>query len=291
MHKYIKAIGFHDLTLEKEVNMLLEDVKNNCSSVKKSPLEESLELYEFSKEYGDGIGISTYYQIDSDGHSQREYYVPYFKGTGITSYSDIIVEHRSDREAYIGICEDSRIGVSMIFHLQNCMEYLQEMEMGQIPKRSTSLTLSGLAVSGTILLPIMKNQEQIDEKKEESRNRMMLLSAAREGNTDAIESLTLDDLDIYTQVSQRIRNEDIYSIVDTYLMPYGVECDQYSIMGEILDLNYCTNELTGKEVCKMTLDVNELKFDVCVPTEKLTGEPAIGRRLKANIWMQGYINF
>ena len=291
MHKYIKAIGFHELTLEKEVNMILEDVKNNYTTCKKSFLEDSLDFYEFSKEYGDGIGISSYYQIDSDEHQHREYYVPYFKGSGVTSYADIIVEHRSDREAYIGICEDSRVGVSLIFHLQNCMDYIQEMEHGQIPKRSTSLTLSGLADRGTVLLPIMKNQEQVNEKKEESRNRMMLLSAAREGNTEAIESLTLDDIDIYSEVSQRIRNEDIYSIVDTYLMPYGVECDQYSIMGEILDINYCTNEITGKEIYKLTLDVNELKFDVCIPVDNITGEPAIGRRLKTNIWMQGYINF
>ena len=291
MHKYIKAIGFHDLKLEKEVNMILEDVKNNFTSCKKAYIEDSMFFYEFSKEYGDGIGISSYYQIDSDDYQQREYYVPYFKGSGITSYSDIIVEHRSDKEAYIGICEDSRVGVSLIFHLQNCMEYLEEIERGQIPKRSTSLTLSGLATEGTVLLPVMKNQEQVNEKKEESRNRMMLLSAAREGNTEAIESLTLDDIDIYSEVSQRIRNEDIYSIVDTYLMPYGVECDQYSIMGEILDINYCTNEITGKEICKLTLDVNELKFDICIPGDKITGEPAIGRRLKTNIWMQGYINF
>ena len=45
-----------------------------------------------------------------------------------------------------------------------------------------------------------------------------------------MESLTMEDIDIYTMISRRIRHEDVYSIVDSYLMPYGIECDQYNLM-------------------------------------------------------------
>ena len=71
-------------------------------------------------------------------------------------------------------------------------------------------------------------------EKEASDNRKMLLNAARNGDQTAIETLTLDDIDTYSKVSRRLANEDVFSIVDTYFMPYGVECDLYSIMGEIL---------------------------------------------------------
>ena len=107
----------------------------------------------------------------------------------------------------------------------------------------------------------------------------------------AIETLTLDDIDIYSQVSRRLVNEDVFSIVDTYFMPYGIECDLYSIMGEILAVRKRKNTLTGVEVYQMKLNVNELQFDVCVPTESVMGEPEIGRRYKGTIWLQGYINF
>ena len=60
----------------------------------------------------------------------------------------------------------------------------------------------------------------------------MLLNAARSGDQTAIETLTLDDIDMYSQVSRRLANEDVFSIVDTYFMPYGIECDLYSIMGK-----------------------------------------------------------
>lgn len=52
------------------------------------------------------------------------------------------------------------------------------------------------------------------------------------------------------------------SIVDTYIMPYGVECDQYSILGEILEYRKVVNQITGVELYQMRLDVNELIFDV-----------------------------
>lgn len=65
--------------------------------------------------------------------------------------------------------------------------------------------------------------------------RNQLIEAARRGDEDAIESLTLEDMDTYTTISRRIQKEDVFSLVDTYFMPYGVECDQYSVLGEITE--------------------------------------------------------
>ena len=126
---------------------------------------------------------------------------------------------------------------------------------------------------------------------EASDNRRNLLSAARNGDQTAIETLTLDDIDIYSQVSRRLLHEDVFTIVDTYFMPYGVECDIYSIMGEILDVIEIENQVTKEKIYQLRLDVNELQFDVCVPKSEVLGEPGIGRRFKGTIWLQGEINF
>ncbi|MBQ3907312.1 MAG: DUF3881 family protein, partial [Lachnospiraceae bacterium] len=89
----------------------------------------------------------------------------------------------------------------------------------------------------------------------------------------------------------RIRNEDVFSIVDTFFMPYGMECDQYSVMGEIVGMRKVKNSLTGEEVYVLTICSNELTFDVCINIIDLLGEPQVGRRFKGNIWLQGFINF
>ena len=117
------------------------------------------------------------------------------------------------------------------------------------------------------------------------------MNAARKGDQAAIETLTFDDMDLYSKVSKRLANEDVFSIVDTYFMPFGAECDMYSIMGEILAVRERINRMTGVRLYQMRLNVNELTFDVCVPAESVMGEPEIGRRFKGTIWLQGYINF
>lgn len=162
---------------------------------------------------------------------------------------------------------------------------------GGVSKKSTSLTLSAMALSGSILLPIKKNDYQLQSQQEEARNRMMLLSAAKSGDEKAMETLTLEDMDTYSKVSKKLMTNDVYTIVDTYFMPYGAECDQYSILGEILKIRSCRNERTGTELYVFTMDVNELQFDVCVPKNSIFGVPEVGRRFKANIWLQGIINF
>ena len=117
------------------------------------------------------------------------------------------------------------------------------------------------------------------------------MNAARNGDQTAIETLTLDDMDMYSKMSKRLKNEDVFTIVDTYFMPYGAECDIYSIMGEILAVRERINGATGVRLYQMKLSVNELQFDVCVPTDEVMGQPEIGRRFKGVIWLQGYINF
>ena len=98
-------------------------------------------------------------------------------------------------------------------------------------------------------------------------------------------------MDTYTSIAKMIVKEDILSLVDTYFMPYGVECDQYAIMGEILDVSKVKNPLTKEEIWQMTIECNDLLMDICINCEDLYGEPAAGRRFKGSVWLQGMIHF
>ena len=230
-------------------------------------------------------------ELTEDEKFERAYYFPYFTGSGITTYADITVERKIEKEQYVGLCEDAKVGISLIFTIQNGIEYMRERKAGFVEGVQTSVTFSGLALSGMILLPVVKNEQQIQWEKAASDNRRELMNAARNGDQTAIETLTLDDMDIYSKMSKRLKNEDVFTIVDTYFMPYGAECDIYSIMGEILAVRERINGATGVRLYQMKLSVNELQFDVCVPADEVMGQPEIGRRFKGVIWLQGYINF
>ena len=291
MHQYLKAVGFGKIKSRKELYEILSDVENKFTYHELVYMEEEMDFCEYQREYGAGIGISLYGDIDINEYFRKQYYCPFFIGTGITSYADIIIDRRMDRESYIVICEDTKIGISLIFHMQNTLEYLKERELTKDKVKYTSVTLSGLCNSGTILLPIKKDKLQVRKQKEEVTNRMLLMDAAKNGDPVAIESLTLDDIDTYSEVSRRLVTEDVFSIVDTYIMPYGVECDRYSIMGEIKSLDVVKNEYSKEDIYIMRLEVNDLTFDICVPVNEVTGEPAPGRRFKADMWLQGRVNF
>ena len=291
MHQYLKAIGFNNINTKNDLKKLLTAVKNEFTHQTIVSYKPGEDFCEMRKEYGQCIGISLCGELDEQENFQSDYYFPYFEGSGISTYAEIAVERKIEKEQYVGMCEDSKIGISLIFTLQNGLEYMRERQAGFAADITTSVTLSGLALSGMILLPVVKDERHLKSEQEASDNRKILLNAARNGDQTAIETLTLDDIDIYSQVSRRLESEDVFSIVDTYFMPYGVECDLYSIMGEILAVRRRKNVSTGVELYQMKLNVNELQFDVCVPAAEVLGEPDIGRRFKGTIWLQGYINF
>ena len=203
----------------------------------------------------------------------------------------IAVERHAEKESYAGVCDDIKVGVSLIFYLQNIIPYKKLKNANRLPVKGTTLTLSGLSVNGMIMMPINKNEQERKKVKKASSERNPLLAQARMGDEDAIESLTLEDMDTYTTISRKIHKEDVFSLVDTYFMPYGVECDQYSILGEIIEVREERNRITGEELVLMTVECNELTFDICINKVDLYGEPAVGRRFKGVIWLQGYINF
>ena len=150
--------------------------------------------------------------------------------------------------------------------------------------------LTGLAKEGTILLPLKKDQADVEAEKEQSRARGDLIAAAMDGDEEAMETLTVEDMDTYSMISERIATEDVFTIVDSYFMPNGNECDQYSLMGEILEVESVKNSLTGEDVFLMSLDCNDVVFEICINHQDLLGEPEIGRRFKGIIQLQGRLS-
>lgn len=291
MHKYMRAIGFSKMKDRKELQSLLTDVVVEGTERAYTSNGEDTLLASFSREFAPNIGITVCGEFDAEDKFVYEYYFPFLKGSNVTTQEDISVERHAAVQSYAGVCDDVRIGVSLIFYLQNMIPYVKAKNSDMLPIRGTTLTLSALSLSGTIMMPIKKTERDLIKNQQTLDNRSQLLYAARNGDEEAIESLTLDDMDTYTAISRRIHKEDVFTLVDTYFMPYGIECDQYSILGEIEEYYFTKNTLTNEEICVMILNCNDLQFDVCINKEDLYGEPAVGRRFKGTIWMQGHINF
>ena len=293
LHRFLRSVGFSALTSTGEVQELVKDVILNADSRNYTTDRENNDviLVEFSRNFAENMGIAVCGELDDRDRFIYYYFYPYLKGTGISSMEDISIEKHAATESYAGVCDDVKVGVTMIFYLQNMISYIKYRNREALPVRGTSLTLSALADQGSIMMPISKSEKQKKKVRRSAITRNQLIEAARRGDEDAIESLTLEDMDTYTAISRKIQKEDVFSLVDTYFMPYGVECDQYSILGEIQECRRVTNSMTGEHVWLMTLECNELNFDVCINEKDLFGEPMAGRRFKGVIWLQGAVNY
>ena len=290
MHQLLPAIGFGSIKSKKQIYQILDRMEIENRNYERICLEEDIDFVEYSAEFADGIGIMVNGDMDVNGDILEQWtYYPYLYGSQVSSCAPTTVEKRTDQDSFVGICEDSRVGVSLMFHVLNVADYLKACQKHMAKAEPKSVSFSALANHGTILLPVMKNEDQAQEQKKDVENRRQLLNAAKSGDQLAIESLTLDDIDTYSQVAMRLTKEDIFSIVETSFMPMGFECDKYTILGTIMELDRDVNVITGEELYIMQLEINEMLLDLCVPAAGLAGEPAVGRRFRGNIWLQGWL--
>lgn len=283
MHKYLSAIGFKHIESKKQLNKLLEYVQGSFQWEKNVKIKNHMEVSERVKYFTKDMGLMIYGTYDQDDQYEREYYIPFFEGKNPNKFEEIAIERHISKNSFAGACEYPGIGITIIYYLQNAVEYLSELNFSQFNKESVSLTLSGLASEGKVLLPVLQEKQSFMEKEESLRRHNKLIKEARSGDENAIESLTMQEMDTYSMISKRIETEDVLSIVSTYFMPCGLECDQYSILGDIIKYEKRENSLSKEQIYILTVECNGMEFDVCINAEDLMGEPEIGRRLKARL--------
>ncbi len=290
MHQFLRSVGFSKLT-KADLEKLFEYIIKSPTAHKVATDSEGNEFAEISKDFGDFFGITIRGIYRENDIFEVEYYFPYLCGKEISTKEYVDVEKHAEKESYAGICDEIRIGVTLIFYLQNVVDYLSIKRCNGYKNISEGVILGALSTEGKILLPVNKMEKRMQNFRNETADRNYLIAAARDGDEEAIESLTLEDIDTYSLLSRRITHEDILTIVDSYFMPYGIESDHYSILGEIMDYSLLQNQITKENVYSMDLVCNDMVFSVCINQRDLFGEPAVGRRFKGVIWMQGSIRY
>ena len=287
MHKYLRAIGFSNCTRKQEESSLLKRVENEFSICTSCESYDGEEVTELDVMLGSGIALRARGRYDARERFEREYYYPYCIADEIGTTAPCQVQQHVDKETYSGMCEDYRLGISLIFFVQNGLEYEERKRNVFMSSKIEGVKLSALSTAGRILIPLKKTQDQIEKAKVATKNRKALLEAARQGDESAVESLTLEDMNLFANLAKRLKSEDAYSIVDSYFMPFGMESDQYSLMGTIVEMEEVQNSWTEEKVYLFKLDCNDIPVTVAINAKDLEGEPAVGRRFKGDIWLQG----
>lgn len=286
LHKYLRSIGFSMYKKKTEIKTLLDKIqKKNIALAKITVTKEKERLWEIRKDLSKHIGICLYGYLENLGTFIREGFYPYIKDPISSSTSPCTVQKHFDDEQYFGMLDDIRLGISIIFKLANSFDFVDN---DKIKKANTCLF--GFCDDGKVLLPLKKTLSQIEISKMKLLNRNLLIEAAKEGDEEAIDILSTDELKTYSYINSHIPQEDIYSLVDTLFMPYGMEADMYNIIGNIIGIKEEKNFISEENLTILQLESNNIKLTVAMKKEDLQGEPVIGRRFKGNVWMLGYVN-
>lgn len=286
MNNYYRAIGFGrgylKPVLKNIINKAIDDYKRNNSD---NSIGRIIEIF---VHFDRLIGLTIHGEFNEKGEFEVEYTFPYLVNKFYEKYDDIIFERSIYSYSFKCGIDNKNTGGTIIFYLQNSLDYVNN----KFPEKlSAYVGLSALSLSGKIILPGKENliYKEIADKIEDDKRKMIV--KAQNGDEAAIENLTLGEMDLYSRLSKRLENEDVLSVVDTCFMPYGMECDRYSIIGKILEVRVNVNRITNEKVYILALECNNTKLNVAINEDDLIGEPKKGRRFKGNIWLQGHVFF
>ena len=296
MHDYMRAIGFSNDFSREGFKRLLSNVAYDADETFMSSENDKVVKLEYVKYFGTDIGLIIRGTMETAESGKDEifidYTVPFLRAKAISSTEKVVFEKHSATDEYVGICDDYRLGMPLIFHLQNMINYLSKKdEIDNSAIDVLHVSLAALSLKGAVMMPIEKNESEEAELKKRRTNRENLLRRARTGDENAIENMAIEDMDTFSLLRKKAQTEDVYSLVESYFMPSGIECDEYSVLGEIKDVSENINTITGEEICILDVVADDIYFSVCIRKDDLMGEPEIGRRFKGNIWMQGHVAF
>ncbi len=290
MHKFLRSIGFSNIKDSQAIAFFLERAVSEKYRTAVINAGNGRVVEQYQLPVAPSMGITVVGERDEKGNFRRDYYFPYVRSYDGTMTEEGSIERHIEKETYAGVLDDFRSGITLIFYLCNSIQ-ARELERMEIKPNVRQAFLTGLSVEGRILLPIEKHEEDEDVKQQRKKEQKALFEAAKNGDEDAIETLTETDMNLMSEISRRIETEDLYSVVESTFMPTGVECDQYAVLGEIIGIKVKSNVYTHEKVVDLRLNCNDTVFHVCINEADLVGVPAIGRRFKGKIWMQGELEF
>ena len=227
-------------------------------------------LAEFRMDAGPDFGVSVVGEFGGDDKFRYEYCYPYVMASEVSTTQKITVEPRIREEAFAGVCEDARIGVTLIFHLQNLIEYSKRFSSGGNEMAEDTITgcrLAALSDEGTILMPLQKTEPVLSRSNSFTDQRNTLMKKAIDGDDNAMQSIAMEDMDLYASVNKHLETQDI------------------------LRVRKVQNKVTEETLVQLQVSCNDIPFTVQINEKDLYGEPLPGRRFKGVIWMQGMVDY
>ena len=321
MHKYLRAVGFSEYLKKSQLDDFFKENLKDENLISTYITQDMRLCGQYNVQVCNGAGVSIIGEQEKNKLALLDFYYPYLKGYDYTLIQECTIERHSDKESYAGIIDDYRMGMALIFYLTNGNVYNSLIKFHKISDiKIDKIYLSALSISGRIILPIDKKElsknefqdkeklnynfdedENIDEEFDDEFDDTPLSTRLIDDMGDFSDGIGGKAISIGIGIKlpknpigyqeSRLQNEDLYSIVESSLVPYGIECDKYQIVAEILSVNRKVNKFTNETMIEMRVDTMGLQFNLMINEKDLEGEPLPGRRFRGIIWLLGEVEF
>ncbi|MCR5727974.1 MAG: DUF3881 family protein [Lachnospiraceae bacterium] len=288
MHSFMKSIGFSKKQSQMELETLIKDVVSRADTNRSLIRNNGRVFVEYQKCFAENIGVVVRGEEDDKGVFHIGNYYPFLKSSlkGLDE-GEIFIHKKVDSDAYTGMTDDIHLGVSLIFYLHNIVDFMEKGD--KVIVNDKKIKLSSLALNGKVILPTQKRIYAHIANKIDNAVKNQLLDDAKNGNTEALDYLAMNEMNNNALLNERIKHEDLFSIVETTFIPYGSESDLYTVLANITAARQLRNEETGELLWKLNLVCNDIPFETLINVEDLLGFPTPGMRFKGVIWMQGEV--
>ena len=127
MHKFLRAAGFSMYQKKKDIEKLLDLLETQPSVTKCVQIDEETNVCEMRTEIAPGIGLSIVGELNEEGDFEREFYFPYVECAQESSTAECSVQRHMEKETYAGMVDESCVGISLIFYVQNFLDYREKV--------------------------------------------------------------------------------------------------------------------------------------------------------------------
>lgn len=289
MESPLKAIGFSELDESYRIDEIISDILNKPTEQKATKAAESEIVAEYIKQFGDKTYVMVRVIVDrkqKEPKIQVQHCEAYVDATHMVELEELEIECIDEDYSYYAICEEKETGMQFIFWMQNVVEYLEETKENKVP---IGVKTVALALEGTIVLPIEKDEEDEQVEREERDKLRLILQKMREGDEEAKEILEKEEKELDNQLKERLREEDFLTIMSGYFIPTTLVDATYAVLGDIKKIDLRKNTKTKESFYVFELEVNDMPLEVAVNAKTLVGVPSVGMRFMGTCWMQGTV--
>ncbi|OOB76975.1 MAG: hypothetical protein BEN19_03095 [Epulopiscium sp. Nuni2H_MBin003] len=285
----INAIGFSDITEQKHLNKLVETTLRSPTYQSIAVDKNKLQIAEYRKKVAPHTYILVRVSVEENIKEVTKFNVEEceacVESTIKSEFEDIEVEC-IDGTLYYVICEEKNTSMQIIFWMQNLVEYLNEKQKG---KTIIGASILGLALEGTIILPIIKDEDEIEFENEERDKIREIVERIKQGDEEASELLEEEEKELDAQLIERLKEEDFLSIMSGYFIPLSYDESMYAILGDIIEIKERKNEQTNEKMYVFKLDINSMLVEIIINKKTLIGMPMVGMRFLGSCWLQGKV--